>query len=426
LSAAERAPRARRRTAAAVCAVAAATLALLSWNVTGSLLAAAAAAALAALAFLLPGRRRPPSPAAPPPPDPAVRAAEACRRALLAGKRVLVADQDAAAREEAVRPLLGAGMHVDVASDGREAIVRARAITYDAILVDRDLPLIDGARVRDTVRRFPTGNDVIVVMLCSPATGRDDPESGVGWHLAKPVDADLLLTTLARALAGSAGPSAATPHRDQVRLRELLGEIDGLDVALGRRYVGGDATYVRLLRRFALRQRAALGKLPADLAAGDPARLEEAAIAMHALKGAAATLGATRVHALARDLEPLLRDRALDRAAPLAAALDAELARLTDAILARLPDPTPTGHAPPAVSAGPGRDARVVESVVARLTELLEADSLEARELFLLHEAELSARLGPAADVLAAEIADLDYTAALATLRGMLGESRPH
>jgi CheY-like chemotaxis protein len=90
---------------------------------------------------------------------------------LLAGKSVLVVEDDAATREALTLFLEREGYRVVAAPDGRQALERLRGpVTPDLILLDLSMPVMDGWRFREEQRRDPSLADVPVVLVCRWAT----------------------------------------------------------------------------------------------------------------------------------------------------------------------------------------------------------------------------------------------------------------
>jgi CheY-like chemotaxis protein len=112
-------------------------------------------------------------------------------RGLVVAKRILFVDDDPIARALAVAALESDSVNVTVAADGRDALAALGASRFDLLLLDLEMPGIDGFAVLDAVRRSPKTATMPVVVV----TGRTDDRSldqvyrrGANGFAAKPVD----------------------------------------------------------------------------------------------------------------------------------------------------------------------------------------------------------------------------------------------
>jgi CheY-like chemotaxis protein len=121
-------------------------------------------------------------------------------------KRVLVVDDDPDMRRAINELLVDQGLRVDLASDGREALDRARDAAPALVILDLTLPIVDGFTVADELRlRFG-----VLPVLAISADGRAPQKArrvGAYAYLRKPFELDDLLATVARGLGRS--PDAA-------------------------------------------------------------------------------------------------------------------------------------------------------------------------------------------------------------------------
>ena len=218
--------------------------------------------------------------------------------------RILVVDDVAANRQIAQAMLRSAGHVVEVAEDGVSALLALTQGTFDAVLMDLQMPTMDGFEATRRIRALPPpGCDVPVIALTASALP-DQIEAtrraGMDAHLAKPLDRNALLLALAnlpdRRAAAAAEPAApaepAVPYLDGSAL-------DILERELGHAAHGILAEFVGEVRRaLSLLSNAS----PADRA--DPGHVQHAA---HRLVGAARTLGASRLAAEAEALQKAAR-----------------------------------------------------------------------------------------------------------------------
>jgi two-component system, sensor histidine kinase and response regulator len=253
-----------------------------------------------------------------------------------AGARVLLADGSLIHREVLVELLQQAGLVVEVAETGTDALDKVKKRRPDLLLVDTLLPELSALDLARTVRAMP-GLEAIPIIAMTPDPFGEDPgqarAAGITDHIVKPVDPQILCTILLNWLPQqtparfAAAPPLAAAGPDQ---RSQLDQIPGLDAAAGLRYLGDRvASYVRLLRRFADEHGDDVAKLRTSIAAGDTGVARSLA---HALKGVAGTLGAVRLQDLMTELENLLVSGRTEGADALCETAQREMELLRDAI----------------------------------------------------------------------------------------------
>jgi CheY-like chemotaxis protein len=141
-----------------------------------------------------------------------VAPAEPAAPRLPAGKEALVVDDSAASRDAIADALRLEGMTVETAADAAVAIARLRARRPDVVLVDHDLPLVDGLALTAAMRAEPGRGGVPVVLLTTRAQrGKVDAAvTGLATVLAKPARRAALVEALAPLIAGTAAVAAST------------------------------------------------------------------------------------------------------------------------------------------------------------------------------------------------------------------------
>ncbi|WP_439579630.1 response regulator [Elioraea sp.] len=208
------------------------------------------------------------------------------------------------------------GHSCDVAADAREALRMIGAASYDAVLMDVQMPAIDGVQATRMIRALPPPVGQVPVIAVTahvlPEQRMAFLEAGMAAVIEKPVATSELLSALARAVPGIRGPATA-PHDDNVPV------IDQQTLALVRSTLA-PVDFARLVERQIGAGAAALARAEAAAARGDANALDEA---LRDLAGAYEGLGASRVAAaVAAVLErrsdlPALRRAVADTAAQL-------------------------------------------------------------------------------------------------------------
>ena len=336
------------------------------------------------------------------------------------GGLVLLAEDNPINQLVACELLKDAGLAVQVADNGRMAVEMARAQRYDLVLMDMQMPEMDGLQATRALRAIDALRDMPVIAMTANAMQTDQDrcrEAGMVDFVSKPIDPDTLWQVLLRWLPGRDAPPPAPiahtepahePAQGEFSLSTRLAGLAGFDVEAGlRRVLGREALYLTLLRRFTRQYADGLAPLHTALAQGDVALAERLA---HTLRGVSASIGATDVPALAQALERALQTQAPPPVLePLLAALQGPL----QALLRQLQAALPPEHAPP--RAGVAERSQAAQ-VLAQLHTLLNDDDADAQDFVQRHEAQLRDALGGRFDALSTAIGQFDFGNALALL----------
>ncbi|NHA14483.1 PAS domain S-box protein [Thioalkalivibrio sp. XN279] len=250
---------------------------------------------------------------------PAAEAQNFLRRRY-AGTRILVVDDNAVNREITVQLLTAVGLVADTAEDGQEAIDAASRMGYAVILMDVQMPRMDGLEATRLLRAMPGQQGVPILAVTANAFAEDRKaceEAGMSDVITKPVKPDVLYEKVLKWLAmvplgegKPAPPEGAVPegnaglHASMQRLSVLPG-VD-LDRILGI-FRNKQERYLELLEEM-------LTVTEDDLAHGENAVEARdwagAAARAHRIKGAAGNMGLELLQAPARDLEQLCKHQA--------------------------------------------------------------------------------------------------------------------
>ena len=329
------------------------------------------------------------------------------------GARVLLVEDNDLNQEVAAELLGQLGIAVDIAADGQQALDRLAAGPYDLVLMDMQMPVMDGLEATRRLRADPRHATLPVVAMTANAMSSDRErclQAGMNDFVAKPVDPDLLLEALQRWMPARATTRVAAPPPPAPAAPAAL-SIAGVDTVAGLRFAGGNEPgYRERLVRFATEHADDARRLAELLQGGQG---EEAVRLVHTLKGLAGTLG---LSALAR--ESLALESALASGARRGADIQAFAAALGEACAA-------IRAALPAAAAASAGVAAAPAALLKDLQSLLEADDADAAELYRQHAAAIAAALPACADELARAIRAFDFPAALAILHAARDEA-PH
>ncbi len=249
--------------------------------------------------------------------------------AKLQGKRVLVVDDNEINREIAIELIKDAGCEAEGVSSGADAIERLRTSGWDLVVLDLEMPDMDGFSTARAIRVLPDKARANVPILAMSAHAFADSrvqaeEAGMNGYLSKPVDVKALHAELARYLAGAkAGP------RDE---QDEAPKVAVLDAGKAIRALGGNAKlYARLVTRFQTEWCTAIDRVEALLDTS-PA---EATLLAHSLKGVAASLGGGVLAAESGRIERMLRANDTTSAREALPALHAGMRTFLAALAAR-------------------------------------------------------------------------------------------
>jgi PAS domain S-box-containing protein len=247
-------------------------------------------------------------------PDSTPGGADDGTRSGTAALRVLVAEDNAVNRRLALALLGKLGYHADVVKNGREALDALERQIYDVVLMDVQMPELDGLEATRRIRgRFGPGEGPTIIAMTANAMQGDREEclaAGMHDHLSKPIRVDELSRALARCL-----PLTAARDDSAMRSEEA---VDGAALETLASSLGGDErgweAVGELIDAFLEDAPTQIATLRGAVDRGDAAEVRRVA---HTLNSNGATFGAHTFSELCRKLEALGRQGALDGASVL-------------------------------------------------------------------------------------------------------------
>ncbi|ALG70674.1 histidine kinase [Azospirillum thiophilum] len=367
----------------------------------------------------------------------------------LEGRRLLLADDNAISQQVAREILERAGAAVTVAATGRQAVacVQGADRPFDAVLLDVQMPDMDGFEATAAIRALPEGRRLpILAMTASalPADRRQCLDNGMDDHVPKPLDLPQLFATLARWIGPppDAAPLAApcAPDRQPVQgapggaagrtvAAVLAGRsarppgtipgampdmLPGIDLADALSRLDGDTgLFRRFIAQFAASYADVAERIAAALETGD---LPAAKSVAHELKSVAGNLGARRLSAAADAVQVAVQQDDPAAAEAQVPVLRSELALVLDSArrLAKDAGARPAGRPD---GGGPARSPEKRQALVTRLPRfaiLLQDSNFAAAEEFGMLAPLLTDWVEPSTmKGLSAAIDGLDFTKAL-------------
>ncbi|HJV66201.1 MAG TPA: PAS domain S-box protein [Geomonas sp.] len=331
----------------------------------------------------------------------------------IAGARLLLVEDNDINQEVALDLLKGAGFAVDLAANGAIAVESVRDNDYDLVLMDVQMPVMDGLMATRKIRLLPGRDRLPIVAMTANAMLQDRErclEAGMNDHVGKPINPEELWDKLLHWIEPRQAGNASSPWqgwRDEEAAAVLDG-IDGLDVGRGLSLaMGKERLYLSLVRRFVGTQRDFPRRLAEAVAGPDWSHAERL---VHTLKGSTAQIGAAGLHEAVTQLEEAVRNRSTGRLAGLQSAVAGRLAELIESIAGRLLD-----FHPQASAVHPHEDA--VRETLAKLGALLSEDDPRAGEVLEESEQLFSTVLGPDFDPVAKAIRNFSFDEALDLLK---------
>jgi CheY-like chemotaxis protein len=371
-------------------------------------------------------------------------------RKPLKGTRILVAEDNPTNQQVAQAILEGAGIVVTIVDDGEAAVEAVRAHDFDAVLMDIQMPRMNGYEATRLIREIPEGNTIPVIAMTAHAMKGDEEkclEAGMDGYISKPVNQDRLFHTLWRLLRYRSRPLDPTagietpfdaetgpPGVEGVPVpdappptdgRHLPDRLPGLDIreSLTALNIDGE-TLVRIMRGFLNDNRQTADQLRQALAAGDLTALTHLA---HTLKGSAANIGANELSSAAHAVEIACKENL--SADGHSNRLENRIERVADtlgpvfaSIQSLVPIPTDTNAAP---AAGPMD--RSLDSLLRRLAEAIDRADPE-QVMAVMPSIRRQAAGQPidtaALDMLEAQVNRYDYDQALETIKKICNASQ--
>ncbi|TMK99331.1 MAG: response regulator, partial [Actinobacteria bacterium] len=245
--------------------------------------------------------------------------------------RILLAEDNAVNQRVALLLLEKLGYRADVAADGREALEALERQPYDVVLMDVQMPEMDGLEAtRRIVERWPGPDRPRIVAMTAGATEADRKAclaAGMNDYVSKPIREEELAAALSRS------GLVSRPSAERTRVASTVGReattIDPEALEQLRRTVGGEEGLAQVMATFLEDTERILAALRNDVEAG---RASEVRRHAHSLKSTAASFGASNLSDLSRRLEDLGRTGRLEGAPALVEDIAMEFARVGTAL----------------------------------------------------------------------------------------------
>ncbi len=215
------------------------------------------------------------------------------------GAKVLLADDNEINQQVATELLESNGLQVTVVNNGLEVLEVIGKSAFDIILMDIQMPEMDGLQTTVEIRKYPFFKDLPILAMTAHAMAGDREKSlavGMDDHITKPIDPDKLFNALLRWIPIK--ERAAPDRRDQTfedQTDETLPEqLPGIDMESGLRRVRGNRKlFVKLLKEFRQDFQGVIATIRTNLDLGKKAEVRRL---LHTIKGVSGSLAANDLH----------------------------------------------------------------------------------------------------------------------------------
>jgi two-component system, sensor histidine kinase and response regulator len=235
------------------------------------------------------------------------------------GASILLVEDNAFNKEIAFKLLTNAGFKVDVAENGLKSIEMLDKRAYDIVLMDMQMPVMDGAAATRQIRKDARFQDLPIVAMTANVMEAEIEEcraSGMWDHIGKPIDIVELFGKLLKWVKPRQIEPVEESSKIPFMLREkeepipakqdALPDIPGLDTRLGLKQVMGKQTlYLDMLKKYIDNQRQAPVQIRLSLDSGDYGTAERLT---HTVKGVSGNIGAFQLQKMAAELEKAIRE----------------------------------------------------------------------------------------------------------------------
>jgi len=303
------------------------------------------------------------------------------------GARILLVEDNEINQQVAQEILEGSGFVVEIANDGKEAVDMVSESEYDIVLMDINMPVMDGYTATREIRRWEKERDPgdekhlpIIAMSASAMTQDVEQahEAGMDGHVAKPIDTKELFSRLVKWIEPGERelPEKTDEEVKEVAVEEeiLPDQLPGISIKSGLSKVGGnEKLYRKLLGKFLESNKDVVNEIKKTVQDED---METAARLAHTVKGVAGNLGADELFPVAGELEKAIKQGETDSLNSLIDNFETHLKVVMDGIEelekkeAAKEEVVPKGEVV--------IDVEAVKPILMEMAQLLESDLMEA------------------------------------------------
>lgn len=231
------------------------------------------------------------------------------------GAHLLLVEDNEINQQVAQEILEDAGLKVTIANDGQEGVDSVKKETFDAVLMDIQMPVMDGFEATRAIRQDERFKDLPIIAMTASAMTQDREDAlaaGMNDHVAKPIDVKVLFGVLSQYIEPKSRPDASTPPVSQeaqppATLEKPLPEsLPGISIKTGLSRVNNkESLYRKILKKFYNDYENVADEVISALQDED---VELARRLAHTVKGVAGNIGAQDLQAIAGELEEAIKN----------------------------------------------------------------------------------------------------------------------
>ena len=225
------------------------------------------------------------------------------------GKQLLLAEDNEINQQVAEEILSDVGFCLDTVENGLEALQAVQKQNYDAVLMDIQMPVMDGFEATQQIRALGEAySELPIIAMTAHALSGDREKSltaGMNEHVTKPFNPEVLFQVLSQWIKPGEKPAKEENNSDNRPDIDSLPELPGINLAAGLQRIRGNwVAYKRILKGFRQKQSSTVDVIEEQLKQG---LLEEAARLAHTLKGSSGNIGAEVLFQQATSMEAACR-----------------------------------------------------------------------------------------------------------------------
>ncbi|MCT4544626.1 MAG: response regulator [Vallitalea sp.] len=231
------------------------------------------------------------------------------------GARILLVEDNELNQQVAMELLEDCGFLIDTAENGEIAVNKINEGSYDIVLMDMQMPVMDGVTATKKIREKVEHASLPIIAITANAMVSDKEkcaQAGMNDHIAKPIDPEQLFLTLLKWVPSKHSKQSEEKQVQQMSMNSVENELElnipGLDAEMGlKRVLGKKKSYINLLRKYISEQKYIFVQIDKMLSEGDWSSAERL---VHTLKGVSGSIGAIVIQKKAANLENAIKEQA--------------------------------------------------------------------------------------------------------------------